>query len=76
MKHIQGKYTKLIAISGISTVTAMLLCSMLLYAGAGIYFDYLSAVAVSFSLIEAIRPLSVICATGCISIEYTHRKSP
>lgn len=74
MKNIHGKFTKRIAIAGLSTVIAMLISSAALHIGAGICFDIFTANSISADLIEAVRPFSVICAAGCLSIEYTHRK--
>ena len=74
MKNIHGKFTKRIAVAGLSTVITMLISSVALHMGAGVCFDFFAANSISADLIEAVRPFSVICAAGCLSIEYTHRK--
>lgn len=52
----------------------MLFVSTVLYIGAGVLFDYYSAVDLSESLLAGVRPASVAVSLGSLALEYTSRK--
>lgn len=66
--------TKYIVAIGWAAVILMLFASTLLYAGAGRFFDYHSAVDLSEKLLALCRPAAVIAALASLGSEYTSKQ--
>lgn len=59
---------------GTLIIFLMLIASTVLYIGAGVLFDYYSAVDLSENLLAGVRPASVAVSLGSLGLEYSSRK--
>lgn len=67
--HIH-RISKTLVITGWSAVILMLAASIILYSGAGRWFDYYTSVEISEKLLELVRPVCVTVSIGCIAAEH------
>lgn len=59
---------------GASIIFLMLIVSTVLYIGAGVLFDYYSAVDLSENLLAGVRPAAIAVSAGSLALEYSSRK--
>ncbi len=65
---------KLALVAGWIAIAVILISSTVLYIGAGNFFDYYSAVALSEGLLTAVRPVSVAVFAVSTGIEYYSKR--